>query len=312
VPPPKESLMSSHAIGIDGTRLTLDGEPCFFQGLSFFNAIYNPAFNADRPMWLRRFLGSGVNALRIWCQWNFEPPRTFVGVDPDHVMYGDDGSVREEWFGRLAEILSDMDSLGMVAEVTALSHEKEKQLAVPAQERAVRELTRLLRPHRNAILQIWNEDSTEIKRHYEAAKAEDSSRLVTNSPGFSSNLGDDGQNRMLDLLTPHTVRRQDPRFWEVAPRQVQSLLELYSKPVIDDEPARDGTIKFGGIEGGTRAEWHIAQVEAVRKVGGYHIYHHDMFQNQDPDRTPAHGIPDPDFRDLHRKVFDYLAAHTRW
>jgi hypothetical protein len=176
----------------------------------------------------------------------------------------------------------------------------------------VRELTWLLRPHRNAILQIWNEDSTEIKRHYEAAKAEDSSRLVTNSPGFSSNLGDDGQNRMLDLLTPHTVRRQDPRFWEVAPRQVQSLLELYSKPVIDDEPARDGTIKFGGIEGGTRAEWHIAQVEAVRKVGGYHIYHHDMFQNQDPDRTPAHGIPDPDFRDLHRKVFDYLAAHTRW
>lgn len=304
--------MNGHVIGIEGTRLTLDGRPFFFQGLSFFNAIYNPAFNAERGMWLRKFLAAGVNALRIWCQWNFAPPRTFVGVDPDHVMYGDDGAVRERWFARLSEILSDMDRLGMVAEVTALSHERENQLRLAAQERAVRELARLLRPHRNVILQIWNEDSREIRRHCEAARAEDGSRLLTNSPGFSSNLGDDAQNRMLDLLTPHTVRGQDPRFWEVAPRQIQTLLELYRKPVIDDEPARDGTIEFGGIQGGTRAEWHIAQIEAVRRVGGYHTYHHDMFQNQDADRTPAHGVPDPDFGPLHRRVFDYLAAHTSW
>ncbi len=238
--------MDGHTIAIAATRLTLDGRPFFFQGLSFFNAIYNPAFNADRELWLRKFLASGVNALRIWCQWNFEPPRTFVGVDPDHVMYAEDG--------------------------------------------AVRELTRLLRPYRNVILQIWNEDSHEIKRLFESAKAEDGSRLITNCPGFSCNLGDDAQNRLLDLLTAHTVRGQDPRFWEVAPRRIQTLIELYQKPVIDDEPARDGTIKFGGIEGGTRAEWHIAQIEAVRRVGGYHTYHHDMFQNQDPDCTPAHGI----------------------
>ena len=71
-------------------------------------------------------------------------------------------------------------------------------------------------------------------------------------------------------------------------------------------------VHFGGIEGGTRPEYHIRQCEAVRRAGGYHIYHHDMFQNQDPDRTPPEGIPDPDFRSFHREVFDYLREHTHW
>ncbi len=41
----------SHAIGVPGTRFRRDGEPFPYTGLSFFNAVYNPAFNgssADR------------------------------------------------------------------------------------------------------------------------------------------------------------------------------------------------------------------------------------------------------------------------
>ncbi len=97
----------------------------------------------------------------------------------------------------------------------------------------------------------------------------------------------------------------------MAPQQTRSLIEKFQKPVVDDEPARDGTIDFGRIEGGTRPEYHIRQCEAVREAGGYHIYHHDMFQNQDPDSTPLNGIPDPDFSSFYRKVFDYLARQTR-
>jgi hypothetical protein len=174
-------------------------------------------------------------------------------------------------------------------------------------------VARRLLPYRNLIVQIWNEDSTEVARHVAAVKREDPHRLVTNSPGYSNDLGDDAQNRLLDLLTPHTVRRQHERFWEEAPRQIAGLLERYAKPVIDDEPARCGIVQYGGIPGGTRPEQHIEQIKGVRAVGGYHIYHHDMFQRSygDP-ATPPTGIPDPDFSPFHRQVFDYLRDHRQW
>ncbi len=210
--------MAEHKVGIDATTITFDGEPFALQGLSFFNAVYNGAFGADRDTWLRKFLDNGVNTLRVWCQWNFEPPHSFVDVEEDHTLYTPEGDVRDEWWGPLAETLTAADRLGMVVEVTLFSNERQDKLPRPAMERAAREMTRRLGPHTNTIIQIWNECSL---------------------------------------------------------------------------------------------EWRAA-LDAVRSVGGYHIYHHDMFQNQNPDRTPPSGIPDPDFRSFHREVFDYLRSHRMW
>ncbi len=86
------------------------------------------------------------------------------------------------------------------------------------------------------------------------------------------------------------------------------MLEAYKKPVIDDEPARCGTLNFGGNED-TKIEWHIAQAEAVRKYGGYHNYHHDMFQlpyGSAP--IPPSGIPEPEFSKFHLAVFEFLRS----
>ncbi len=304
---------------IAGTRLFYEGQPFYFQGLSFFNAIYNPTFNASadaRLAWLRKFKDNGVNALRVWCQWDFSPPRTFVDVAPRHSMYTEDGDIVEAHFARLADIITAADGLDMVIEVVAFSHEKipgEENLPIPQQEKAMAALAQRLMPYRNLILQIWNEDSTHVLRHYEIVKSVDAGRLVTNSPGFANNLGDEVQNRMMDLLTPHTVRRTDANFWEVAPQQIVGLLETYQKPVIDDEPARTGIVQFGGLRGGTKPGQHIAQIQKVREWGGYHTYHHDMFQRSyGASTTPPTGIPDPDFSPFHRAVFDYLRGHTVW
>jgi hypothetical protein len=300
---------------IEGTRLLLDGQPFPFQGLSFFNALYNPTFNRsadDRVRWLARFQENGVHALRVWCQWDFDPPRTFVDTAPDHTMYTAGGDVREERFRTLADLVLAADGRAMVVELTLFSHEKQPNLEVAAQGRAVRQMARLLRPYRNLIVQIWNEDSTEVTRFYEAFKSVDGARLVTNSPGFANDLGDEGQNRMLDLLTPHTVRHAATHFWEEAPRQIASLIEAYQKPVIDDEPARTGIVQFGGIEGGTRPEQHIEQIRRVRAAGGYHTYHHDMFQRgYGSPTTPPSGLPDPDFSAFHRQVFDFMRDNPR-
>lgn len=308
---------ATKVLGIDGTRLTLDGRPFPLTGLSFFNAIYNPTFNrgdAERARWLHVFKANGVNTLRIWCQWDFTPPRVFIDVAPRRTTYTETGELVDSHVRTLEAIVTAADRLDMVIELTLFSHEKQPNLPEEVQARGARLLAERLVPYRNLILQIWNEDSMAWRPLFEAVKAADPARLVTSSPGISNVLGDEEQNRALDLLTPHTIRRSpEVPFWEIAPRQIASLIERFGKPVIDDEPARNGPVQFGGIDGGTRPEWHIEEIKRVRDVGGYPIYHHEMFQyGYDAPTTPPSGIPDPDFSPFHRKVFDYLRDTREW
>jgi hypothetical protein len=302
-------------LSIAGTRLLLDGQPFSFQGLSFFNALFNPILNRsaeERLRWLRVFKETGINALRVWCQWDLPPHRPYVDVSADATFYTPDGDIRDEPFRRLADLLLAADGLSMVIEVVLFCQEKSENLPIPAQERAVRQISARLLPYRNLILQIWNEKSVEVARYYAAAKEVDQARLVTNSPGGANHLGDEEQNRLLDLLTPHTVRGQTERFWEVAPGQIAQLLQNYQKPVIDDEPARNGLVQFGGIPGGTQPWQHIEQIRRVRALGAYHTYHHDMFQNgYGHPATPPTGIPQPDWP-FHCEVFAFLRENARW
>jgi hypothetical protein len=300
-------------IGVDGTKLTLDGQPFPLTGLSFFNALYNPTFNRtaeERRRWLRVFQEYGINTLRVWCQWDYQPPRTFVDVGPENSMYTDAGEVRESQLERLTALIGEADSLGMVLEVTLFSHEKQPNLPPEVLERGARAVAERLEPYRNIIVQLWNEDSTEWRRLFDAVRGVDATRLITSSPGFANVLGDEEQNSAYDLLTPHTVRRGSAApFWEVAPTQIAGLIERFAKPVVDDEPARNGPVQFGGIEGGTRPEWHVEQIKRVRAVGGYPIYHHDMFQyGYGAEWTPPSGIPEPEWSPFHRVVFDYLRS----
>jgi hypothetical protein len=95
------SATRSAVLGVAGTRLTLDGRPFPLTGVSFFNALYNPTFNrsaGERERRLRTFRDWGVNTLRVWCQWDFAPPRSFIETAPEHSLYASDGSLREpDW-----------------------------------------------------------------------------------------------------------------------------------------------------------------------------------------------------------------------
>ncbi|NLA57400.1 MAG: hypothetical protein GX855_00615 [Firmicutes bacterium] len=114
-------------------------------------------------------------------------------------------------------------------------------------------------------------------------------------------------------LTPHTSRRCVGNFWEDAALEIERFIKFYNKPVVDDEPARDGTPDFGGIVGGTKPEQHMMHIRNVRQVGGHHIYHHDMFQmGYGHPTVPPTGIPDPEFSPIHRKVFEYLKIAAKY
>ena len=116
---------TTKVLGVKGTKLTLDGKPFFWQGVAFFNALYNPNFNKsdeDRMQWLRKFKANGISVLRIWCQWSIPKPRNHVDLGPESTLFAFDGAVREQPFQRLATLLKQMDSLDMVLEHTLHGH----------------------------------------------------------------------------------------------------------------------------------------------------------------------------------------------
>ena len=100
--------MNSAVRGITarGTALLKDGRPFQLQGVSFFNAIFNPAFNQgpqSRRQWLDKFCEYGINAPRVWCQWDFTGPHSqFVDISPAHTLFAADGALRTEHLDRLA------------------------------------------------------------------------------------------------------------------------------------------------------------------------------------------------------------------
>lgn len=312
--------MKSHRLTIDGTRFLLNGEPFPFTGVSFFNAIYNPAFNESsdaRRRWMRQFLDTGINVLRIWCQW--DNARGFVDSTPETTLYHPDGSLKEDHVATLLDILKDADALGMVVELVLFSQESwydDIRLNPDSADRAVAAVTEAVRPYRNVTIQIWNEFAERVLDHLATVRSVDPDRLVTNSPGWAGDVGHYKENAALDYLTPHTTR--GGRHWELAPAEIAYLLKRFRKPVVDDEPARNGTASFGGPKEATSAYDHILQIYQVWQLGAHIVYHHDMFQlgqataQGESTTVPPHGIPVPDFNPYHREVLDFIRLRDRY
>jgi hypothetical protein len=312
-------LVSANAreITVSGTRFLLDGKPFPYTGISFFNAIYSPAFNQSseaRMKWLEKFQRYGINVLRVWSQWDSK--RGFVDACPECTLYYPDGRLREAGLERLKQIVADADRAGMMVELVLFSQESWHEgirLGPAESDRAVAAITRELRPWRNLTFQVWNEFSERVLDHLNTIRANDPKRLVTNSPGFAGVLGDQAQNRSVDYLTPHTSRQGSGKTWEIAPKEIEYLLARYPKPVVDDEPARNGTPSFGGPKERTWPADHIVQIYQVWQAGAYITYHHDMFQTgYHTPAVPPSGVPDPEFSPYHRAVLEFIALRERY
>ncbi|MFH0758474.1 MAG: cellulase family glycosylhydrolase [Bacteroidota bacterium] len=303
-------------ITVAGTKFEMNNEPFEYTGISFFNAMYNPAFNKSseiRRQYLREFRETGINVLRIWCQWDND--RGFVDGGTGKTLYNEDGSLKPELVSTLKGIISDADEEGMVILLVLFSRESWNQnlrITDEASNRAVEEVASSLRPFRNLIFQIWNEFDYRTIDYVNIIRQADANRLVTNSPGYAGVLGSSEENRELDFLSPHTTR-DDHRHWEVAAKEIAYLISKFRKPVVDDEPARKGTPRYGGPKSPTQPEDHILHIFNVWKAGGYAIYHHDMFQTgYGSEAVPPNGIPLPGFSSYHDRVFDFLKNRERY
>lgn len=310
------SAQSKNTIEVKDLGFTLNGKPFLYTGISFFNAIYNPTFNKNnesRKMWLKKFRDNGINVIRIWGQW--DNGRGFVDTCPTCTLYENDGRLRAQYLNNLKEIIAAADELDMVVLFVLFQREswdENIRLTDEASDKAVRSLTAALKPYRNVVFQIWNEFDHRAVEYLKIIKANDPRRLVTNSPGWGGVLGSIEENTAMDFLSPHTSRHDDQQ-WEIAPKEIAYLLERYQKPVVDDEPVRRGTPKFGGPKNPTSPYDHILRIYKVWEAGGHVVYHHDMFQTgYGTDAIPPSGIPDPDFSGYHKAVFEFLALKERY
>jgi hypothetical protein len=311
-------FVSGQVVSVSGTRFLLDGKAFPYTGISFFNAIYNPEFNAGaaaRQEWMRKFQKYGINVFRIWSQWDSK--RGFTDTCATCSLYHPDGALRQEHVERFKQIASAAGEMGMVIELVLFSQESwhdDIRVSSGAADRAVAAITRELKPHRNVILQVWNEFDERAVDHIKNIKSIDPERLVTNSPGFAGVLtGMRGEAELVDFFSPHTTRQSGGRHWEIAPREIAYLLARYRKPVVDDEPARNGTPQFGGPKVPTSPIDHILQIWQVWQMGAYIIYHHDMFQmGRGHASVPPSGIPDPEFSPYHRAVLEFIAQRDRF
>ncbi len=309
-------VQAQQDISIEGTQFFKDGEHFEYTGISFFNALYNDAFNESpekRKEYLTTFKEHGINVLRVWCQWDNE--RGFIDAGKGQTPYQEDGSLKPAVKERMVSLLEDAKETDMVILLVLFSRESWKEgliLEDDASERAVEHLARELKPYRNLIFQIWNEHDYRTVDYVKIIRETDPDRLVTNSPGYAGVLGSPQENAALDFLSPHTTR-SDHRHWEVAATEVRYLLSRYQKPVVDDEPARKGTPQFGGPKTPTQASDHIIHTYNIWKEGGYVIYHHDMFQTgYGTDPIPENGIPLPGFSSYHDEVFAFLKHKERY
>jgi hypothetical protein len=311
-------VAQAHELTVVGREFRLDGQPFPYTGVSFFNALYNPGFNQDsatRRQWLGKFRGYGVNVLRVWCQW--DNTRGFVDASPAATLYRPNGGLRSETLARVKELLADADAEGFVIQLCLFAQESWREntrLAPETATRAVEALTRELQPWRNATFQIWNEHHDEhVLPLVRVIKTLDPKRLVTSSPGYAGVLGPRDLNEALDYLTPHTSRQGQGKPWQLAPKEIAALLKAHGKPVVDDEPARNGTPQFGGPKDRTWPTDHILHIWEVWQTGGYATYHHDMFQTgYGTPACPPSGIPDPEFSPYHRQVFEFLKLRKRY
>ena len=305
-----------NVLSIKGTNFEMNEKPFEFTGVSFFNAIFNPEFNKSsevRQKWIKKFNDSGINVLRVWCQW--DNARGFIDGGKGQPMYLPDGSIKPEVLASLKDLLQDADDRGTVILLALFSRESWNEnirLDDKASEQAVAELTKALQPYRNLVFQVWNEFNYRTIDYFKIIKGIDPERIVTNSPGYGGDLGSLEENLELDYLSPHTTR-DDNKHWEIANEEISYLIHKFNKPVVDDEPARKGTPKFGGPKTPTSPFDHILHIYNVWKVGGYVVYHHDMFQTgYGTEAIPANGIPAPGFSEYHDLVYDFLKEKERY
>jgi len=241
------SAMAETVLGVEGTRFSLNGEPTFLYGISYYGGLGAPeeTLRAD----LDSLQGYGLNWIRLWGTWG--------AYDNEVSAVQPDGSPRPEGLTQLKRLIAACDARGLVVDVT-LSRGNgvtgvPRLMTLEAHSRAVETLLTGLRPYRNWYLDLSNERNIQDQRHTsfedlralrELARRLDPDRLITASQG--GDISEEELRRYVleagvDFITPHRPRHAgSPGQTEAVTQEYLARMEALGRvvPVHYQEPFR--------------------------------------------------------------------------
>ncbi len=283
-------------LGIKAGRFTLDGEPVFLLGMSYYGALGAPADFIRRD--LDDMVRHGFNWLRVWATWDF--------FDHDVSALDRHGAGREPHLGRLKWLVAECDRRGMVVDVTLTRGDGKsptgRLTAMDAHQQAVETLVTALRPQRNWYLDLANEhtmrhagvfvSTAELKQLRDAAKRLDPQRLVTASTGeiTRDELRATLLEARIDFISPHRPRQPaSPRQTGARTRECVAWMKDLGHvvPVHYQEPLRRGFVEpWNKSPWKPAAEDFLTDLRQARDSGAAGWCFHNGPQDDAPDRQP--------------------------
>ena len=238
-------------LGIEGSRFTIDGQPMFLLGISYYGALGAPEETVRQD--LDDAQQAGFNWIRVWATWS--------AFDNDVSAVDDHGRGREPYLQKLKWLTAECDRRKMVVDVTLTRGEGRLGNAhvatLDAHVRAIETLASELKPWRNWYLDMANEHNLrsktvaskfvsieEARRLRDSVKRLDDRRLVTIS--FVGDISRDEIRRyvfeaQVDFLSPHRPRnaRSSGETQQVTQQYLADMQDLERVvPVHYQEPFR--------------------------------------------------------------------------
>jgi hypothetical protein len=306
-------------LGIRDTAFTLDGQPTFLLGISYYGALGADEATICRD--LDRMTEHGFNWLRVWATW--------TAYDNDVSALEDDGSPREPYLSRLKRLVELANERRMVVDVTltrgAKYRDRESHLwgklpSLDAHLRAVTTLADALRPYRNVYMDIANERNIRDERFVsyaelavlrDAIKEVDADRLVTASHAGGdltvADIVEYVRAARVDFLSPHRPRHVDSPA-ETRAKTIEHLDQIRASgttmPLHYQEPFRRG---YAPNAWEPKASDFMDDLCNARDAGaaGWCLHNGDT-RDGNPDRRPRRSF---DLRD--GSLFDQLDGEER-
>jgi CubicO group peptidase (beta-lactamase class C family) len=298
------------ALGIQGTKFTVNGRPTFLYGISYYAGL--GASPQTRTQDLDEIQKLGFNWIRVWATWS--------AFDANISAVDGEGKPRPEYLERLKALVAECDRRGMIVDVTlsrgnAVTGPPRLQ-GLEAHRRAVETLVTALKPYDNWYLDLSNERNIKDKRFTSIddlrelralVRKLDPRRLVTASHAgelTEKDVQDYLVTAGLDFLSPHRPRRADsPGKTEAASKQVLTWMKELKRevPLHYQEPFRRG---FGKWE--PNADDFVTDLRGALQGGAAGW----CFHNGD-ERARKDGVPRRSFDLREKRLFEQLDAVER-
>ena len=209
------SVGNCTVLGIKETQFTIDGNPTFLLGISYYGGCGAPAefVKAD----FEDMRAAGFNWVRVWAVWPY--------FGEDMSVIGPSGEIRAPYMSRLRNLIVLADEMGMIVDVTFTPRQPVVQFNPATQqdanfaayERGIVAVARQLKPYRNIYFDLGNERDVRDARFVSTAqiatlragvKEIEPERLVTAScvPRDANAMRKLTAIAALDFITPHLSR----------------------------------------------------------------------------------------------------------